>query len=311
MKSAVLLVVFRRPDSTSRVFEAIRAARPARLYVAADGPRADRPDDLDPCAATRQIVENVDWPCDVFRLYRDSNIGLRRNISEAIATMLEHEGEGIILEDDTLPTQAFFAYCDELLARYRDDERVGVISGYNPAMSSRLAADQHYFSELPMIWGWATWQRAWQGNEETFASWPGDTTGFPDSVMRTYGAPAKWIDNFERVRSGSLGSVWSYPFFFHCWAKNLLTAIPGKTLTVNIGYDADATNTVTLPPKHVRELELIEQAPPLAGPSAIEASTALDAAILSSYYKLGKAAALRQALVPVRNAILRTGRATG
>jgi len=255
MDSAVLLVIFRRPETTQRVFDAIRLARPPRLYVAADGPRPDRADDPALCQATRAIIDQVDWPCEVVRLFKDANVGLRSNISTAITTMLDREGEGIILEDDTLPTQAFFHYCDTLLARYRNDDRVGVVSGYNPALSKQSAGDQYSFSELPMIWGWATWRRAWVGSDDSFADWPGDATGFPPSILRTYGATARWIDNFERIRSGDLGTVWSYPFFYHCWVNQLLTAIPGRTLTVNLGFDADATHTVDeLPPRHVRRL---------------------------------------------------------
>lgn len=255
---------------------------------------------------TRQIVDDIDWPCNVVRLYQDANVGLRTNISAAITTFLDREGEGIILEDDTLPSQAFFHYCDTLLERYRDDERVGVVSGYNPVVARRPDGDRYFFSELPMIWGWATWRRAWQGNNDTFDAWPGDSTGFPPSILRTFGAQARWIDNLERVKSGDLSTVWSYPFFYHCWVNQRLTAIPGRTLTVNIGFEPEATHTTeSVPPRHVRQLKMVEAPPPLLGPERVEAAKSFDARILASYYKLGRAAAARQALVPLRNAIWR------
>jgi len=302
VESAVLLVIFRRPETTSSVFEAVRAAQPPRLYIAADGPRVDHPDDAALCAATRDVVEQIDWPCEVTRLYHDTNVGLVKNLVPAVDTMMDREGEGIILEDDTVPTQTFFDYCDALLARYRDDERVGVVSGYNPAMSTQLDGNVHYFSELPMTWGWATWQRAWQGQDATFKQWPGDTTGFPPSIMRTYGAPAAWVSWLERVRARDLPSVWDYVFFYHCWVNERLAVLPGRSLVTNVGFGAEATHTTgAIAPKHIRRIRAVEQPPPLKPASEVATLPKLDAAILSSYYKLGRAAAARQALVPLRN----------
>lgn len=304
MNSAVLLVIFRRPTTTRRVFEAIRDAQPPRLYIAADGPRVGHLDDETLCAESRAIVEHIDWPCEVVRLYRDANVGLRTNITDALDTFLGAEGEGIILEDDTLPSKGFFEYCDEMLARYRHDERVGVVSGYNPVLSSPIPPDRHDFSQLPMIWGWATWQRAWIGNGTTFDEWPGDDSNFPTSIQRCFGASKQWIENLERVRSGDLKTVWSYPFFYHCWANDLLAVIPGRSLTINIGYDADATHTIAVvPPRHVRTLRLTEGHLPREPAGQVEAAPRLDARMLAGYYKLGRVAAARQLLAPLRNRI--------
>src|SRR5690349_15319882 len=131
MKSAILFLVFNRPETTARVFDAIRAARPARLYVAADGPRAARSGESERCEQTRRIASAVDWPCTVNTLFRATNLGCKNAVSSAISWFFEQEQEGVILEDDCLPEPSFFAYCDELLAHYRDNPRVGLISGDN------------------------------------------------------------------------------------------------------------------------------------------------------------------------------------
>jgi hypothetical protein len=129
MHTAVLFLVFNRPDPTRRVFDAIRAARPARLYVAADGPRADRAGEAERCAEVRAMATAVDWPCEVLTLFRDANLGCKRGVAEGIDWFFAHEAEGIILEDDVLPHPSFFAYCATLLERYRTVPR--------PAMYSR------------------------------------------------------------------------------------------------------------------------------------------------------------------------------
>jgi len=123
MISPVLFLIFNRPDTTTRVFEAIRAARPERLYVAADGPRMTREGEAERCAEARRIATAVDWPCEVKTLFRETNLGCRAAVSGAITWFFEHEEEGIILEDDCLPDPSFFPYCTELLAHYRDTGR--------------------------------------------------------------------------------------------------------------------------------------------------------------------------------------------
>src|SRR5262245_56278428 len=128
----VLFLVFNRPDTTARVMEAIRAARPERLYVAADGPRENNAGEAEErCAEVRQLATRVNWPCEVRTLFREHNLGCRKAVSSAITWFFEQEPEGIILEDDCLPSQSFFPFCAELLARFRDDERIMFITGCN------------------------------------------------------------------------------------------------------------------------------------------------------------------------------------
>lgn len=289
------MVVFRRPETTRRVFDAVRHARPSRLYISADGPRRDRPDDPDLCAQVRQVVERVDWPCHVVRTYHEVNVGLRRNMTTAVSAFLAEEGEGVILEDDTVPSQTFFEYCDALLERHRHNERVGVVSGYNPAILRPFHAERYYFSDTPMIWGWATWERAWSNHETTFANWDGSSKLFPDSVVRARGASERWIENLSDIASGRLSTVWSYPFIYHCWANQLLSTIPGRTLVVNVGFGKDATHTNgSRAPLHVRKLALANIEPPLKGPTSLQSSRVLDAQILADYWKMGGVSMIQQ-----------------
>src|SRR5262249_47548369 len=171
-KVPVLFLVFNRPETTARVMEAIRAAGPERLYVAADGPRDSKTGEAEHCAEVRQLAMNVDWPCDVRTLFRDRNLGCRRAVSSAITWFFEQEPEGIILEDDCLPSFDFFPYCAELLERYRDDERVMAICGSAYADVSSDYPHSYYFSYYADMWGWATWRRAWLHYDNRMDRWP-------------------------------------------------------------------------------------------------------------------------------------------
>jgi hypothetical protein len=138
-KAPVLFLIFNRPEPTRRVFEAIRRARPVRLYVAADGPRDAVPTDHELCRQAREITELIDWPCEVKRLYRDKNLGCRAAVSSAITRFFEQEERGIILEDDCLPEPSFFPFCEELLERYQDDESVyrrGIVELYRLVLAA-------------------------------------------------------------------------------------------------------------------------------------------------------------------------------
>ena len=158
---SVLLIFFNRPEKTRQVFEQIKKARPAKLFLYQDGARVGRPDDIGNCNQCRAIVENIDWECEVYKLYQEKNYGCDPSEFLAIRWMFNHVDRGIILEDDDVPTIGFFRFCKELLDKYADNEDISTISGMNhlnvwaPAKSD---AD-YFFAHGSSIWGWATWKR--------------------------------------------------------------------------------------------------------------------------------------------------------
>ena len=162
LQTAVLFVVFNRPDTTVQVFEAIRQAKPPRLYVAADGPREGREGEADRVAKVREIATAVDWPCEVKTLFRENNLGCKYAVSGAITWFFEQEEQGIILEDDCLPSQSFFWFCEELLNRYKNDFRIWHISGNNFYYTTKTAIESYTFGGIfGSIWGWASWSSRW------------------------------------------------------------------------------------------------------------------------------------------------------
>ncbi|MCU0355758.1 MAG: nucleotide-diphospho-sugar transferase, partial [Cytophagales bacterium] len=157
------MIVFNRPQTTERVFSAIRKVRPQKLYVAADGPRADKADEAEKTRLTREIATRVDWDCEVKTLFRDENVGCGLGPATAISWLFEQEERGIILEDDCQPSESFFLFCEEVLKRYESDNRVMQVSGMNPLGDWCHDPDyDYYFSEAGITWGWATWRRAWR-----------------------------------------------------------------------------------------------------------------------------------------------------
>lgn len=252
-RSAVLLMVFNRPQPTRKVFEAIRAARPPRLYVAADGARPDRPEEREFCEETRAVATNVDWPCEVRTLFQEHNKGCKRGCAEAITWFFANEEEGIVFEDDDVPVPSFFALCDDLLERYRHDTRVGHIGGLNPAARHFKARTSYVFSVYPFIWGWAGWRRAWMNYDLEMHQWPAWRDG--GGVASVSGGNKRfekyWTSIFDMTHAGEI-NTYDYQWVFACWAHGMMSIVPTVNQIDNIGFGADATHTVGPAPVFVR-----------------------------------------------------------
>jgi hypothetical protein len=244
--SPILFLIFNRPYTTALVMEAIRAAHPTRLYVAADGPREGE-DDEHHCEEARRIATNVDWQCEVKKLFRDRNLGCRHGPAMAIDWFFKNEEEGIILEDDCVPSQSFFPYCTELLYRYRHDERIMCISGDNFQQGRTLTPYSYYFSRYVHCWGWGSWRRAWRLYDSNMSSWE-DYRQLRALTSWSDGDPtfvSYWTGIFDRVANGQM-DTWDYQWAFTCWAQHGLTCLPVKNLVTNIGFGADATHTTSV-----------------------------------------------------------------
>ncbi|MFC5300304.1 hypothetical protein [Azospira restricta] len=245
METAVLFLVFNRPETTRRVFAAIKAAAPARLYVAADGPRAGRPDDQKRCKEAREIAAAVDWPCSVKTLFREKNLGCRVAVSTAIDWFFECEEQGIILEDDCLPDASWFPFASEMLARFQNEERVMCISASHFHGANHQPEYSYFFSRYNHCWGWATWRRAWQHYDKEMEAWPQlRNTGW----LLTMGGGTRlfshyWSSIFDLAHEGKKIDSWAYRWTFSCWTREGLTVLPARNLVTNIGFGVDATHT--------------------------------------------------------------------
>jgi hypothetical protein len=301
MRSAVLFLVFNRPDTTREVFDAIRAARPPRLYVAADGPRADRPGEAQRCAEVRRIATNVDWPCEVKTLFRDRNLGCNRGCAGGISWFFENEEEGIILEDDVLPLPSFFPYCDELLERYRDDERVAMVSGCNTISRRFASKESYFFSRYSLFWGWASWRRAWGRHDVAMKDWPawrdrGGLAKFPggNRLFEAY-----WRHNFDTAHSGKI-DTWDHQWTFSCWKRGWLSIIPARNQTLNLGFRSDATHTTTWTPSYVSESAPEPLDFPLVHPELVSRNSEADAILDEHVYRINRVRILRQKILSYR-----------
>lgn len=284
MTVPVVFIIFNRPDTTRRVFDAIRRFRPDRLLVIADGPRAGRAGEAERCAATRKIIaEGVDWPCQVERCWSDINLGCKARISSGLTWAFSRAEAAIVLEDDCLPDPSFFLFCETLLAYYADDERVGSIGGCNFLGERRPAVDSYRFSRFSHIWGWATWARAWKHYDVTMKEW-----GALRSADWLLGECASrreadfWRSMFDAVASGRL-DTWDFQWVFSSWANRMSSVVPAVNLISNIGFGADATHTTGASPLADRKTFAIET--DLRHPSIMAIDHVADRVVSAQQYR--------------------------
>lgn len=239
----VALFFFNRPDSEKKVFERVREAKPQTLLLVSDGPRNE--DDLEKVEKTRRYVEeHIDWECDVRKNYSDVNLGCRGRMSTGITWALEQTGMAILLEDDIVPSPDFFRFCQEMLYRYEDDERIMMVSGYK-AMPDYPCEHSYFFSRDYPIWGWATWKRAWDLYDVDIKSWPHhkENRSFEKTIFPEQFYEQKALE-YDKVWDHSY-DTWDYQWNYCCIVNHGLGIIPSVNLIKNIGFNMEATHTVS------------------------------------------------------------------
>ena len=286
LRTAVLLIAFNRVDTARQVFAAIRKARPSRLYFACDGAR--NAEEQVRCNEVRALAKEVDWDCEVKTRFLEHNAGIMHGVSGAIGWFFEHEAEGIILEDDTLPVPSFFGYCEELLERYRHDRRIWMIQGNNLMCEwSGEGSESYYFSThgYGAPWGWAGWRRVWEKYDVGMSEW----TTMKDSPLfnahflnGTEKREAHFL--FHHTHTGEIKS-WSYQMDFKRIMDRGVNIIPNRNLIRNIGFGSQGTNTlVSSDPRDKQDQSDIDL--PLVHPGHCMVDEARDLAYFNKYIKV-------------------------
>lgn len=282
--SPVLFITFCRPELTARVFASIRAARPARLFIAQDGPRANRPEDVANCRRTREIATAVDWPCEVKTLFQERNLGVGIGCSTAIRWFFEQVEEGIILEDDVVPESSFFPYCAELLERYRHDTRVMHIAGYNPLLSA-VGDASYYFSPYMHCWGWASWRRVAQQYDYKMSDWPRfKRLGLMRTVFNTRLQQNHFAKLFDLYHQSGCNN-WDHQWLYLILSQRGLCINPCVNLVQNIGFGDGSSFAQNFWSYHAHRMTSPMEMP-LRHPEFMLADPVVDNRILRKAYKV-------------------------
>lgn len=243
LDTPVAFIIYKRPDTTAEVLAEIAKAKPPKLLVIADGPRPDIPGEAEKVAATRAVIDRVDWECEVLKNYADTNLGCGSRVSSGLSWVFNNVDEAIILEDDCLPHPTFFRFCEELLEKYRHDQRMMAISGDNFQFGAKRGSHSYYFSFFPHAWGWASWSRAWQYYDFNINLWP-EIRRYKllQNILSNHNAVNYWDYIFQSIFEKKI-DTWDYQWLFACFTNGGLAIIPSENLVSNIGLGPSATHT--------------------------------------------------------------------
>lgn len=267
--------MFNRPDTTRKVFEAIRQAKPKQLFVAADGPRAGSESDLENCRQVRRIFSDIDWPCDFKTLFRENNAGCKNSVSSGINWFFENVDEGIILEDDCLPSRSFFCFCRELLQKYRHCKEIMHIGGFNHFFNISGNRSGYHFTKYTPIWGWATWKRAWKMYDVQLRSFPEVKQTGRITAMFSLRSEQKFrLNLFQKLYDGLI-DTWDYQWNYAIRLNNGICIRPNTSLIENIGFRENATHT-TRGNRLLEKVTAVEIDFPLVHPETVAIDETLD-----------------------------------
>lgn len=242
MKSSVLLITYKRFSTTQKVFNAIKKAKPPKLYFVnnAPSPNADENERIQ-ISQIRELVNSIDWDCNVKTLFRENHLLTMDSITSSIDWFFENEDEGVIFEDDCLPDQSFFNYCDSLLDFYRNDNSIFIISGAN--VEPNIEFDNSYrFSKYPHIWGWASWSNRWSLYDKHISQWNSNKLRWFINNEFTLKEKFYWATIFNKLKMNKI-NTWDYQLLFTTWINNLNNIIPRSNMISNIGFGEDANFT--------------------------------------------------------------------
>ena len=232
----ILVVIYNRVEFTHDLFDILHDLRPSKLYVAADGAKQEDKYDYPHCLEAR-CVFMPEWECEMNTLYKDAHLGKSAMVAAAMSWFFEHETEGIVLFDDTLPHPDFFPFCKWMLEKYRDDPRIMHIGGTNMLRKpEKYVEESYYFSAYPATWGFATWKDKWKGFDLKMKEL--ENIEFSDLTTQ-YQFKSKvvnfWKRRFNLLKTENI-DIWEYQYIFHLWFKNGYCITPARNLVQNRGF---------------------------------------------------------------------------
>jgi len=242
LTTPVALFVYRRPEHTKQVLEQIEEIEPPRVLVVGDGPEDGEEEER--VESVRRIIAEADLECEVSTEYADSNFGLKERFATGLDWVFDNAEEAIILEDDTVPDISFFRFCDELLERFRGDNRVWDIAGRNELGSYCQGDSSYFYSHYGGIWGWATWRSSYEEYDSDMTAWQNPVVR--DRVLDSFTdrSQTRYVrDVFDRTYDGEI-ETWDYQWGFAKYRNNAVSVVPETNLIENIGFGEGATNTL-------------------------------------------------------------------
>lgn len=240
LETPVAIFIFNRPHCTDQLIRALAIVKPSNLFVIADGPRNEN--DIELCKQTRSLIDQIDWPCSIFKRFAATNIGCRDSIPNGLSWVFEQVDTCIILEDDCIPQPSFFTFCEELLLIYKDVPCIMSICGHRSDGPNEFGTVSYFFSKYPSVWGWATWKERWAKFDLNMEKWDElKNSNWMNEILLSPKAVSYWTRMFDQMKNGM--DTWDYALTYSCWLHQGLSIRSRINMISNVGFGKDATHT--------------------------------------------------------------------
>lgn len=239
----ILVTVYKRHDTTFQVLEVLKSIQASKIYISSNHWKNNNEKEII-LDLRKKIKDFINWDCQLHMITKTEYLEAKYSVQSAIDALFQNEEMGIILEDDIVPSQSFFPYCQELLLRYKNHSNIFTISGWSALDFDKEAKESlnedYYFSKYNHIWGWATWRRAWQLYQESFQHLKRD---FSNMEFDTHCEKKTWYKIFSLCDQGKI-NTWDHYWTYTIWKNQGLNIYPKNNMIINIGLNRkDATNT--------------------------------------------------------------------
>jgi hypothetical protein len=278
----ITIIIFNRPKETKALLDCLSEIKPKTLYVISDGPRPSQNEDISKVKATRDLINTIDWECNITKLYSDQNMGCMMRVSSGLSLVFDKEKYSIILEDDCIPNNSFFKFSAEMLIKYEHDCRIMSISGTRLASDIQNQEYSYSFSKYSICWGWSTWSRAWKLYNHDLTNLD---INFQNHYLKSHLGGIRqelyWKYILKKLHKGKINS-WAYRWMYSSWVNNGLSITPKVNTVTNIGSGAEATHTTDMNAfLHKTDQKI---AFPLAHPTTVQCDYIMDSWIEDKFY---------------------------
>lgn len=286
MEKAVVVIIYNRADKVTQLMSALRKVEPKKIYLIADGPKRESAHDSSLTSeAQRAFWNELSWDCEVFTNISKHNMGCGNRISSGLDWVFSQVEEAIIVEDDCIPSEDFFKFCDEMLDTFQNNSEIGTISGSNFLPSGFVSNSDFFVSNFTHVWGWATWRRTWENYSFEIKAWPKERKKIFDKLPTLNNRSRRyWSLAFDAVRLGAV-DTWDYQLILMMWRHGLKSIVPASSLVQNIGFDRQATNTLIKSRKSLVEISRLNW--PLRSPDDLEVLSRADECTVRAQYEVG------------------------
>ena len=153
----VVLFIFKRSETTIKTIQILKKINARKIILVGDYGRNNEENKIVE-KVRKEVLSAIDWDCDVEKRFAAKNEGVFNQIGLGACDILKKEGKAIFLEDDNLPEESFFPYCEYLLDKYENNEKVLWICGTNYlGKYSPKDGSSYMFTKQLLPCGWASW----------------------------------------------------------------------------------------------------------------------------------------------------------